>query len=86
MGERFEDQPPTYSQVERKYVAVAAIVTQNATGIAIQNTGYSDHELNQANRHATRFSGEIGNHHIVSSEGIQETTDNNNYITKYKNK
>ena len=75
MDEYFEDESPTYSQVEWRY---PAIVTENATSITVQNTGYSDHELNLANRHATRFSGEIGNHHAVSSEGIQETTDNNN--------
>ena len=54
MDEYFEDESPTYSQVEWRY---PAIVTENATSITVQNTGYSDHELNLANRHATRFSG-----------------------------
>ena len=88
MAERFEDQPPTYSQVEREDAAAVAataatIVSHHQTGVTPQNTGYLDNELNQANRHATRFSGEIGNNRAVSSEGTQETTDNNNNMGNY---
>ena len=82
MAEHFEDQPPAYSQVERKdaaaVAATAATVTHNENTVRVQNTGYPDYQLNQANRHANRFSGEIGNHRAISSEGIQETTDNSN--------
>ena len=82
MAEHFEDQPPAYSQVEREdaaaVAATAATVTQNENTARVQNTGYPDYQLNQANHHATRFSGEIGNQRAISSERIQETTDNSN--------
>ena len=82
MAEHFEDQPPAYSQVEREDAAAVAVtaatVTQNENTARVQNTGYPDYQLNQANRHATRFSAEIGNQRAISSERIQETTDNSN--------